>query len=734
MRRTGWLLLAACLALAGAVGWVIQKQKALQALNAPKKPNALPAGIQAQAGAGWVWTKKDGERDVAEVRAMEFTQLNDPPRVQLRQVQVKIFHKDGGGYDLVKSPAAELKAEEGALYADGEVEMTMGVKLDPEARNRLVQIKTSGVTYNTQTGQVTTDRHATFEFENSRGSATGASYDPAVRDLLMKADVKLDWHKGPRTMHVESGQLKYREDEEKIYLSPWSKLIRETLTLNARSSIVTLRKGELELVEADNARGEDKQPKRNLDYAADKLFLRFAEGNTINRIEGEGNARLVTRADAGVTTVTSRRVDMDFDVRDNDSLLRKALAQGDTVVRSEPVRAPERVMKSNVVAMAMRNGGEEIESVETHSPGEIEFLPRGPADRYRKLNGEKFWIRYASKNQIETFRAVKAVTFTKGKPKLPDARTTSEELLATFDPVSGDMIRLEQWDNFQYEEGERKARATKAVMEQAVEMITLTGGARIWDLTGSTDAARIELDQKSGNMTATGKVASTRLPEKKTKAKSSLVDSSETVQARAGKMTTRDGNTWIRYEGGATMWQGADRVEAGIITIDRKAQTFRAQDNVFTQTREKPKPGAQGQTFTLVRAPELFFHDLEKTAHYVGGVTMDRGGLNVKSQELRAWFSKDDRNALERALAERSVTILQNTVGRVRNGSSERAEYDVADGRVVLSGGAPEFHDSVKGSTRGQKITWFADNDRLLVDGETASPTESRIKRKKTGK
>jgi len=406
------------------------------------------------------------------------------------------------------------------------------------------------------------------------------------------------------------------------------------------------------------------------------------------------------------------------------------------VVRSEPTRAPVRLMKSDVVEMSMRAGGEEIENVETHSPGEIEFLPRGPADRYRKLNGEKFWIRYTTRNQIETFRANKAVTFTKGKPKLPDSRSTSEELLATFDPKTGEMMRLEQWNRFEYEEGDRKARAEKAVLEQPNDLITLTGGARIWDLTGSTDAARIELDQKSGNMIATGKVASTRLPEKKTgaRAKSSLVDSSETVQARAEKMTTKDENSWIRYEGGATMWQGADRVEAEIITIDRKAQTFRAQGKVFTQTREKPKPGGKAQVFTLVRAPELFFHDPEKNAHYVGGVTMDRGDLNVKSEELRAWFSKDDRNALERAQAEKSVEILQKQPDRLRTGSSEQAEYDVSDGRVVLSGGAPLFNDSVKGTTRGQKITWFADNDRLLVDGETAAPTESRIKRKKSGK
>lgn len=736
MRRTGWLLLAACLALAVAVGWVFRQQKAEQSRNAPKRPDALAAGLLAKAGEGWVWTKKEGERLIAEVRATEFEQLTDPPRVNLKNVEVKIFHKDGAGYDFVRAPQAELKADEGALFADGDVDMTMGLKDDPDARNRLINIKTSGVTYDTQTGKVTTDRTASFVFENSAGSATGAVYDPALRELIMNANVKLDWTKNARKMHVESGHLIYREEESKIRLSPWSKLTRETLTLNAGDAVVTLDKGEIDLVEAVNARGDDKQPKRLLEYQAEKLTMRFADKNVINRIEAEQNAKLVTTSDSGKTTVTARRVDMDFDTPKGESVLKRAVARGDSVIESTPPKSAARVMKSDVIEMAMRENGEEIENVVTQSPGEIEFLPKLPTDRHRKLNGERMWIRYGAKNQIDTFRATKATTWTKGKPKLPDARTSSEELLATFDSKTGDLALLEQTTNFQYEEGERRARAARAKLNQPVEQITLNGAARVWDPTGSTEAAQIDLDQKTGNMIATGKVVSTRLPDKKQKKTPSLVDSSETVQARAEKMTTRDDNKWVRYEGGASMWQGADKIDAEVITIDRKTQRLEANGKVFTQTREKPKADAKQQKaaqFTLVRAPELVFNDAEKIALYKNGVTLQRGDLNVTSKELRAWFSKEN-NSLERAHADGAVDVLQRSPERTRKGSSEHAEYEVEEGRVLLSGGAPTFTDSVKGTTRGQMITWFADNDKLQVEGEAAQPTESRLKRKKAGK
>lgn len=745
MRRTGWLLLVCALALAAAVGWVYQQQKAAQSKAAPSRPASLPAGLQALAGEGWVWTQTAGGRTVAEVRAKEFAQLADPPRVELKNVEVKVFHNNDASFDLIESPQAELKTDDGMFYADGEVKMTMGLQSDPEARNRLVHITTSGVNYSTQTGKVTTDRPARFEFENSSGSATGATYDPALRELLMHRDVDLHFARGPRPMRIQAGALSYRETESKVYLQQWSRLLRDSLRIDAAASVVTLDKGEITLVDAQNARGADKQPGRNLDFAAGHLLLRFAEKNAVNRIEAETAARLETLSDSGRTTVTARRIDMDFATPSGESVLTRAVANGSALVESVPPKTASRLMRSETVELAMRPNGQEIDTVVTHTPGQIEFLPRLPAERYRKLNGERFWIKYGARNQIESFRAAKVTTFTRGLNKQPDSKTSSQDLLATFDPKTGDLAQLEQWTNFEYEEGARRASAGHATLNQPAEKIFLKDAARIWDPSGSTAAAAIELDQKSGDMLATGNVVSTRLPENKAaKPKSSLVDSSETIQARAASMTTRNRNTWIRYEGSAVLWQGADKVEADTITIDRKSRLLTASGNVFTQTRERPKAGAQprGQFFTLVRAPELEYRESDKLAHYKGGVKLERGDLRVISTELRAWFSQDDPktpadegNSLQRAHADGDVDILQTTPDRTRAGKGQHAIYEIAENKVVLSGGGPVFTDSLQGTTRGETITWFAERDRLIVDGNPSLPSESRLKRKsKSGK
>jgi hypothetical protein len=49
---------------------------------------------------------------------------------------------------------------------------------------------------------------------------------------------------------------------------------------------------------------------------------------------------------------------------------------------------------------------------------------------------------------------------------------------------------------------------------------------------------------------------------------------------------------------------------------------------------------------------------------------------------------------------------------------------------VVLSGGSPELRDSFKGVTRGRQLTYFGDDDRLVVDGMEKKLAFTEMKKK----
>ncbi len=296
------------------------------------------------------------------------------------------------------------------------------------------------------------------------------------------------------------------------------------------------------------------------------------------------------------------------------------------------------------------------------------------------------------------------------------------------------------------------------MLDQPNNIINLIGGARMWDSTGSADADKIVMNQMSGDFTAEGHVTSTRLPDKKKDDSSGggMLSEDEPLHARAKKMVSKDNNLDIRYEGDAVLWQGADRLEADTVEIDRDNNLLKAHGHVLSQLLDKAKddgaakdgkaaakpkadPPAKTATkaslrvFTIVKAPDLDYNDDTRLAHYSGGATLERPNMTVKGQDIHAFLRNDSKDSsLDHAVADGHVEVHETSFDRTRDASSEHAEYYVDEDKVILEGGQPRFIDSTRGTTRGQKLTWYSTDDRLLVNGVPQQPVKSVLHRKTT--
>jgi lipopolysaccharide export system protein LptA len=273
-------------------------------------------------------------------------------------------------------------------------------------------------------------------------------------------------------------------------------------------------------------------------------------------------------------------------------------------------------------------------------------------------------------------------------------------------------------------------------------VITLEGSARTSDPTGTAAADRLVLNQKSGDFVADGRVSTTRLPDQKPSSSSSLLSDAELMQGRAQHMTSAEKNQKLHYEGNAVVWQGVNRVEADRIDIDRTGQVFEAHGKVVSQFADKAanknddktagnkteagKPAAAAPVFTVVRAPDLIYTDDTRIAHYQGGAAMVRPGLAVNGKELKAYLNERDANtSLNHAFAEGAVKIVSSADKRTRTGTGEHGEYYAAEQKVILNGGDALLVDSLKGQTRGKQLTWWSNNDRLLVNGAENRPADT---------
>ena len=207
--------------------------------------------------------------------------------------------------------------------------------------------------------------------------------------------------------------------------------------------------------------------------------------------------------------------------------------------------------------------------------------------------------------------------------------------------------------------------------------------------TGSTAAKTIIMTQKTGDVQADGDVTSTRIPDKKPQQTTgTMLSGDEPLQAKAARMTSKDNNQQIRYEGNALMWQGSNRIQADRIDIDRQTGRLQAQGNVVTQLLDTTETQKQkkGPVFTIVKAPQMLYLDKERVAHYQGGVVLNRGTMVVNSRELRAFLKEDEKggSSLDHAFADGAVKIVDTTPLRTRTGTSEHAEYHVSEAKVAF--------------------------------------------------
>jgi len=776
MRGTRWLLLLVILFIVAGIGITYRAQRQVLQKQAPAKPAMLPievSGVRDE----FQWTHKEADQTKWDITAGRVRQEKDSSLTHLEQVTLRIYDKTGDQYHVVKSAQAEFDQNASRLYSEGEVNITLRVPLEGQPTRPLVNIKSSGVTFEMKTNRASTDRPTSFTFENGTGHSLGALYDSTARELHLVRDGEIDTKPpGPnaKLMKIQAGEVTYKEAESRIWLNEWARLTRENTVVNAASAIVQLRDNVLQQIDAVKAQGTDEYPKRKLEYAADEVRVTYNDQGEVDHVSGKNNARLVSTSEGSQTTMTADFVDLAFETVNNENVLRKAVGVGNARIESKPLAAPDgklpetHVIRSDSIEVRMRPGGREIETVATLAPGHLDFIPNQTVQKPHHLDAQRMLMTYGPANQIQSFRATSVETETEPSAeerakKQAASKTRSKEMTAEFD-AKGQMKHMEQWGDFAYQQGDRQAQANKATLDNDSNVMTLETAARMWDSTGATSADRIRIDQKSGDFSADGHVSSSRQPDKKN-SPSGMLSADEPVEALAGSMTSANHNHLLKYQDHVVMWQGADRVMADRVEIDREKKMFRAGGNVITQFLEKKsesqtkdketgKPGdkessadratpvrgeAAGATpapnpqpvppvFVVVKAANLVYTDDDRLAHYTGGVALNRPELQVKADELRAILSEsksddkkkeddEDQSRLEKAFADGHVEIVQTGTDRTRTGTGEHAEYYTDDERIILRGGQPQMLDSKKGYTRGPELTYFVNDDRLLVSG-----------------
>jgi lipopolysaccharide transport protein LptA len=716
------------LALLGAIAVAIVAWRDYQtgqerlAIEAAAAPAAIASDVSSQS-AGWSWSQTAGNRQRVAITAGGFRQDRERSGIQLTNVRLEIQHPEKGVYDRVVTEEANFDAGQNRFHSEGRVVVTLGLPTgtEPDDESHYTRITTSGATFNTETGEVWTEREVSYEFDGGRGSSRGARYDSMNRQFTMHHDAVVERFAssptGERTV-IRAGQLQYFEAQEQVKLTGGCSLERGSYRVTAESADVVLEDGTLRQIAADKALGLSRQNKREVRFETPLLRVSYSPQGWIETVVGEGASKLTSTTDASLLTAEGDWIQLTYAAQDGEreSDLTDANLVGNARV-SERGRGrgdgPGRRVESRSLHLKMRPGGDEVAYLETLDRGRITISPETASSSARRLDGDRLRVDYGAESRMEKLTAGGSVEL-RDVPQAPGRfplTSWSETLHARFDQASGELLSLNQGGATRFEQEKRKGSALESVYDPALGRLRLTGDARV-DQPGVAIAAdKITLSSTTGQLDAAGRVTARYSEDAPSADRDGMFEEGEPVFAAADTMSSNQGQGRVVYEGRARLWQKVNRVEADKIVVDRSAKTLDATGAVRSTLRG-PEEGAQP---ALVRSGSLLYREQEREAQYRGAVQLSRGPLRVKGDELDASLTGETGASLRSAEARGSVEVLQTESGR--KGFGDKARYDAATEEVILDGTPARAVNARGEETRGARLTYKIDDEGLRVEG-----------------
>jgi lipopolysaccharide export system protein LptA len=378
-----------------------------------------------------------------------------------------------------------------------------------------------------------------------------------------------------------------------------------------------------------------------------------------------------------------------------------------------------------------------MERAETSGPPQIALRPSdsNSLSQQTLVTATKFVAAFdkAGLTSVHGSPNARIVTVTPGES---DRVSTSDTLDAIFRPGKG-IDSITQQDNFVYMDGERKAWAKRARYTPADHMLALSGSPRVVDGGMTTTAASMKLDRSTGDALAEGDVKST-YSDLKPQPNGALLASSSPIHVTARTMTAHKSPSIAVYSGNARLWQDANVIEAPSIQFDRDRRSVIANaangkpvSMLVTQADSSNKV-----TPLVVNSTHLAYTDSERKARFEGNVVAKWTDMTITAKTLDVFLQAHSESTsttmnglgkLDRVVANNQVMINQPK----RQGTGDQLVYTAADEKFVLTGGPPSIFDAERGKITGVSLTLFRHDDRVLVEGNAASPvvTQTRVAR-----
>jgi lipopolysaccharide export system protein LptA len=766
-------------------------------------PQRLGIEIRQEAN-GVTYTQARGGQTLFKIHASKVVQLKKGNAL-LHDVKIELYGTDGSRVDRIEGSEFEYDQKAGTAKAPGAVEITlmrpgvapaiapkvaakqvvgdkrkdapMASVAEAAARGE-VHVKTSGLTFDQNSGVATTSERVTFSMAQGSGSAMGATFDSQKGTLVLDRAIELTARRGAETVQIHArhaeferesqicllraavagykggeaaagdAKLLFRDDGSVVRLDALNNF---TLT-TATGSRLTAHAGQIDFDERNQPRhgrldggvvmdstSQKGSQNRKIHGAAPTAELKFTAQGKLHRAHLERGVVLDSEEQseqAGQRLRLSRHwrspvADAEFRESGRGRIeLGAVYGSGGVVITGESQRgkgsaAPFRFSAdkltgkfgSNSTLMAMSGVGRA--SIEETTA----------AGTRQSTRGDRLEAHFAAPAAAGAKRA------TGGDVQFQSA-TVEGHVVLTQEPAAKSGAPA-PW----------RATAGRADYTGAGEWLHLTLSPRVENGAMQLTASKVDVSRASGDAFAHGNVkaswtgAGAGSRSQQGRPGNSLVLGGQGpahVVAAEAELHHAAGEAIFR--GRARLWQQGNSIAAPVIVLDQArhalaASTRDAADpvRIVLVSAGGAAPGAQAAksrppSVVRVRGGDLKYSDAERKAMMRGGVlgmvVAETATAASVSNEVEVTLLPAGQNAgknggeaqVERVTARGHVALSSGG----RRGSGEQLVFTSATGEYVLTGtdaAPPRMTDPGRGSVSGQALIFHGRDDSVSIEG-----------------
>ena len=758
-RLRRWLVAAALVLICVVAGIYVHRRH--QSRDVLKQiPAKMNLDIQ-QTAEGFKVSKSEQGHTLFTIQASKAVQFKLGGRAELHNVKITLYGRDTSRYDQIYGDDFAYDPQSGDVTAKGEVRIDLEANPEgllkpdqskPTVMKNPIHLVTRDVVFNQKTGDAFTPAQVELQMPQVGGSARGLHY--RASDNLLTLDSQVDLATlGSRTMKLKAERAVITKTPRQIVVdSP--RLTHGAQNVQARKATLYLRQDNSvdHVIANDEVEAESTGESAIHARAAQAEFAMNQAQDGISSARFSGDVQ-VEAAGEHPRRLSAGRILVDFSGRNRVSKIR-----GEDNVKLAELSSPNRESESvagpnhkqaalptasssntqqvEITAPAMEffiADGKRLERAETSAGGRITISPPAGQGPTTRVTAGKFQARFDGQNRLASMHGspeAKVVSTAAGEP---DRTSTSEAIDVAFRPAGG-IEAVVQQGNVEYRDAERLASADRARYTPGDQLLELTGSPRMIDKGLLTTARTFRMNRASGEAVAEGNVKTT-YSDVREHPNGALLAGGSPIHVVAHRMSAQRGSAIATYTGDARIWQDANVVDASTIQFDRDRRSVVAQSDgklVSTVLVQVDKEG--NVTPVSITSGRLTYTDDQHDAHFDGGVNARGRDIAVTADHLDAFLVPRDQTTqnraikgqgqLQRMVAEGNVVIQAPT----RRATGDKLVYTTDDDKFVLSGGTPSIFDAERGKIRGDSLTFFRRDDRVLVEGRDTSPTVTQTR------